>query len=763
MKRILLMLCLFMVIVFTGCGEQGNQPDNTPVSSSDEVVESSQIMAADHEEVTEDYGAFQNMTLVGETLYYSTLDWDADKRQGTWEIYRKKENEEASLITKGEGQELLIYTSDRDGNLYLIYQEENAAQDEEGDATQGTEGKNIYFKKLNMNGEEVFTSVADWLLSVPVNDYICNLEITPQGQACALTTNGILFLLNEKGEEIGSISTDWAEDNVLSGHMGLTNGGSYGIYGYLCEKGRVSFSRIDFETCRTEEPFVILLDDQAAALSFYERAVWVYSNYEKGILLADNKCMMRYNFETEEVEELFDWEDAHINLSPDFVEQAREDEDGGYTLLTYDVHTNISSQVHIEQRDKSELPEKITITLGGFIRDLNDTLEEQIGRFNRSQEEYCLEVVRYNSPNHLNFMLLKDEGPDIIFLQSLSIEQLSAKGVLEDLTPYIDNSPSLSGNILESIQRVCTLDGGIRYLFPYFSLNVLILEQGHTDENGVIAPMDYLHLTDNRKDSYLLNASNSLRYDSLLTTLLTTEINSYIDWENKVCHFDDGRFEALLEAIKAQKMPTGEYGEMPESDLPEVQRFVNGEYLSKRDYISNMYKYINLQDAFGECGEITGFPNSDGVLQYPVNTVLCLGVNSASDQKQGAWEFMEYLLLNTVDVDSDFAYIESFSVVEDLFIKQLSPQPKENTRYDFTNSYTGEQLKGVENGDFFTVTEEQKMAVMEMVDNASGPMWGYDTVQGIIWEETKYFFEGDKSAKEICDIIQNRISIMLME
>ena len=61
------------------------------------------------------------------------------------------------------------------------------------------------------------------------------------------------------------------------------------------------------------------------------------------------------------------------------------------------------------------------------------------------------------------------------------------------------------------------------------------------------------------------------------------------------------------------------------------------------------------------------------------------------------------------------------------------------------------------------LTTEQKEQVMYMLEHATITNYALNEIWEIIQEETEPFFQGDKSAKEVADILHNRVQLYLNE
>ena len=76
-----------------------------------------------------------------------------------------------------------------------------------------------------------------------------------------------------------------------------------------------------------------------------------------------------------------------------------------------------------------------------------------------------------------------------------------------------------------------------------------------------------------------------------------------------------------------------------------------------------------------------------------------------------------------------------------------------------TNEYTYEDV--IEIADF---TEEDKQLILDMIQNSyCAKILNANDMYVIIFEEVDYFFKGTKSAEDTAAVIQNRMSLYLME
>lgn len=259
------------------------------------------------------------------------------------------------------------------------------------------------------------------------------------------------------------------------------------------------------------------------------------------------------------------------------------------------------------------------------------------------------------------------------------------------------------------------------------------------------------------RDGWLCNQGDTLTADTLLDIVLRADIEQYINWEEKTCSFDSEEFKELLEAVKNVKVPESEdYGNLGLSEYTVAECLTEGKYYGSFENIFSVYDYYAVEEAFGGIADVIGYPNQKGEDIWYFNPTVTLGINSASGQKEGAWRFIEYVLL---DRESSNSFTELFSTVVPVLEEQLHRKADPNMLYQFSNRYTGEsEQKATE------LTEEQCDKLLEKMNQAQWKsLLEYIDFQRIIEEEAAYYFHGDKTVEEVTKVIQSRIELMMNE
>ena len=719
-------ICIIMLSL-VACGKQESIDVNT-VSVTE--YPSGQVMAA----ALESTGFTLPMApkLVGDTLYYMEGMWDNDTESyinGTIYKLEKGEQEAAEIGSFGDNK-LLLYFVGYDGTVYGLYRGTQEAKEE------------VCLRKYSVDGEIIY--------DVSVTDKLRHIETITMGQAgtdgeiCLCNSYGDLFLFNADGQYLCMEKALWDKDSYNGSTCGLANAGENGILTYFVDRDGIVFQKIDFTDGKTHAVQEIRLESGG------NLSVDVFDGYNRGIFFSDGDILWNYETDKGEVSKVLSWGDPAVNLKDYVIDAVGVLETGLITM----VHQS-PSEVYYAQivgRDRAELIEKKAITLGvvGNEGIAQSELEEMASAFNRESTSYEINFEFYNSFMEFQEKLIKGEGPDLISLSAIDITVLSDKGVLEDLTPYFAESNIIKKeDLLPAVQRAGTVNDIMCCVLPDFQVSGFLVEKGTVEGNGWNADQ-FLDLGENNYNAALvfcLDYKQSYPTE-ILGMVLDADMGSYLNFTDRECSFDDGRFASLMERIVQLGIPPLESVDIKEimasgqslSDIMK-ERFYQKEVLVYRTTVSSLDSY---QDAVAEMGEISewiGYPTEN---REPYNEMISntpLGINHASNAKEGAWAFLEFLLSKKYQDRKT-----GFPVRQDSFEKYLEQ----------TEMFNGiVQIK---------LTEEDKEILRTIIEHA---YWmqaktSYD-ISHIIYEEAGAVFAGDKTSEEAAEIIQRRVQLYIQE
>ncbi len=423
----------------------------------------------------------------------------------------------------------------------------------------------------------------------------------------------------------------------------------------------------------------------------------------------------------------------HIDLT---FQDMRVTEDGGIELLWLKQHGETGG---VWERLKMGKVDKTPIVLRGLF-DNNSWLEGRVSDFNMENENYHVILEDCGSSNDqedfarlTSVQIGAGKGPDIIngYLMEDYIDGMLEKGALEELTPYMEAS-------------------GIREE-DYFPAAFATWRQG--EKIYGIHPL--MLIWDERIDEAVLGSSETPDMETLLDALLAWEgggvyLTGYdsaqvlktfllgtdslwgmVDWENGSCEFNTPLFGRMLEAARR-------YGDdgRKDSQLCIAER---GSYDTVR-YLDGAAE----REAKGKI--ISGVLFEDGC--HAVSEAgYALAINANSANKDGAWEFISFLMSEKAQSDFELRYLPTHRAAYELWLK---------CEVKWAN---GARIPGV----VYDTSEEKQEELRQRIEDAQPVPYRTAPIFDIILEEAGDYFSGSKSAEEVSGVINRRVLLYLNE
>ena len=420
-------------------------------------------------------------------------------------------------------------------------------------------------------------------------------------------------------------------------------------------------------------------------------------------------------------------------------------EDGSIELLWADLNGPGS----FLERLRMEKVKKIPIVCRGLFR--NDSwFGERVAWFNRESENYHVVLEDCGSGNDAeDFARLTSvqigagKGPDILYGYFLEdyIDGMLKKGALEKLNPYLETS-------------------GIREE-DYFPLTFNTFRQG--DEiYGItyrFGATGYVMAED------VLGSQNIPAIDTLADALLAWDgdgvwqegfgpgdvLNAFLEgseslwgmvnWETGSCDFNTPLFGKLLEAAMR-------YGDNGRKSI---------EYsICEREPLLNLVLFKGRAEREAEGVVPCGTLFDDGC-RHAYRPGYTMAVNAGSSHKEGAWEFISFL----IGEESQSANPDCY--VQPVHRKVFETWLQETVIYELTTEHTvnGVPLKPAYYG--ADTSEEKQTEYRQAIETARPLPLRTRPILTIILEEAEDYFNGSKNGDEITKIINNRVQLYLDE
>ena len=428
---------------------------------------------------------------------------------------------------------------------------------------------------------------------------------------------------------------------------------------------------------------------------------------------------------------------------------------------------NIGLFTHVNPED---IPDKSVLVLAAEYVPYD--MKRRVVEFNRNSEEYRIVLKEYQDYNsyedwqagvtQLNNDITTGNMPDILVGSGLPMENYAAKGLLEDIGRLIEEDEEL--NKIEFVQNVFdaySVDGRLYYVIPTFTAQTMIAKTSIVGDKTQWTMEEAQQALASMPEGALL--FGDMTRDSYFSTAMNYCAADFMDISTGKCDFNSDRFINMMEYAKTlpEALDESYYGE-------DYWMRYQSQYRENRTLL--MQVYINsirdlnysINGRMGEDVSYVGFPMEGGQGAF-VSANQIYAISSKSNFKEGAWEFLRYYL--TEEYQSEQTEW-SLSVHLKLFKENANKATEkpywidengEKQEYDETFYMNGESIVIPQ------MTQAQVDKVVNYILSLKKCSYNNNNVTNIINEEMGGFFSGQKSAKDVAAVIQNRVQLYIDE
>jgi len=412
---------------------------------------------------------------------------------------------------------------------------------------------------------------------------------------------------------------------------------------------------------------------------------------------------------------------------------------------------------------KGEEGPKDTLVLAGMYFD--EHTYELVKQFNEKTPECQIIIKEYqqyeNPQERFDLDLISGNVPDIYNFNNLDYEKYSKNDMLMDLYTLIDQDKDINRsdffeNILYPMQ-----DGECLYTFtPFVSINGLMGTKTLLDNELTI---EYV-----KKIEQEYSGSKCFDYNKewVLSDLVESNIDDFVNWEMGSCQFDSNYFIECLEY--ANCYPSLQ--EYQNRDSNEVELIKNKKLLFKDTWNLSMNELVLFKNLMKEDVDFMGYPSD----KKRGCTVMCgklslqLGISNKTKHPEQAWNFVRQFLTKEYAVCQYESFIaEDYAVQKEAFEQivqaRMTCEPYvdeyNNHIEPLENSYLLDGLS-VEQQPF---SKKDVETVYKLIESADHVIKNDSQIIAIIEEETGPYFAGNISANEAAKRIQSRVKNYLSE
>ncbi|MGN0981833.1 MAG: ABC transporter substrate-binding protein [Candidatus Limivicinus sp.] len=625
-----------------------------------------------------------------------------------------------------------------------------------------------YLRTLDQTGAEL--SRGKLALEDPDNFYAYNAQLDQQGNLVASREGGILAF---KPDGSLAYQIDF-EGWVYS--MARLKDGRIGVYAYDMSESDYSKAMalriIDSASGSFEKKSYTLARNVYEVISGGGDYDFYYSSgtHFYGYKLAEGSAEM-----------LFDWIGCDVNSNALQLVSVREDGTVEGFIGNYDEDADDYSfeYVTVSKVPYDAVPHKESLSMAVMYLDYHT--QKAIIDFNRSNDKVRIDVRDYSEYNteddysagltKLTTEIMAGNMPDILSVsESIPYRQLAAKGLLEDLYPYIDADEQLSrDDFFPNVLSAMELDGKLYAACAGFAVETAVGASSVVGDTPGWTYDDYYAALATMPEG-CQGFDIGVDRDTMLEVSLALDMTDYVDWAAGTCRFDSEDFVKVLEFCKP--FPDASYYENYEytaEDSPENRVAQGKQMLCVAGFSSTDFFYMDYDKVFGGQATCIGFPTNKGV----GNTLAMLesyAMSSSCHNKEAAWQFLKGFLSEEYQMEGYY-----LPTNQKVFDKQLEKAMEVEYEKDANGNYrldeNGERIPvsrgsvfdGTATYEIYATTARQAQMLRDVIASAT-KMMDYDTsIIDIVKEEAAAYFAGQKTAQEVCKLIQSKANIYINE
>ncbi|MDE5804273.1 MAG: extracellular solute-binding protein [Lachnospiraceae bacterium] len=708
-----------------------------------------------------DSTAYSSVSFVGDRLYYIYSVYKEGEKSSGW-YYVDAANPEAGPIavldltqyeTRGEDLETGVAkaaVSGEDGIVLLLRTQPPVSRDasEEEYARQRRE-TTYSVKKLAADGTEVF--------DIDITEYLymgtgsmADLQIfTDQEGAVYVSDNtSYVWMFDKEGNHTADIALPGMQGFAVAVNI-LPDGRPGVIY----QGNSMQIAAYNPDTRQFSDTYTNLPSNCSSDLG---------RGPNGGVLLNKNGTLYEYSMAEKEYKQLIKWADCGVN--EEYIRQVTALTDGRIAVYSSDWSTNTNTLILMEGVVVPKTAAKEVLTLA-CMNYASPFLRAAVVEFNKTSAHYKIEIKMYDGRTPLYNDILTGNAPDMFVASDIDTSLFVVKGLLEDLSPYLDSSKVVQReDLFETMLNAYTVDNILCAIPVRATIRSLA---GRTSEVGTESGWtlaEMIAFAEAHPETQILPSATKT---SVLNTCLLYDFDSWANWETGECFFDTPEFKMVMEF--ANRYPEQEEDTSPTQELQQVMAHKALLYTLQ---VQSLQDWQFTSVLFQEPITAIGYPSSvsSGVLIVGYDEVC---ISASSPNKEAAWSFIETLLTEEALESKDSGY--GIPVRISTFEKELEEALEPHYLYDGSGEILldedGNPKQYANFGYYFgdieikvyALTEEEADSIRQVISRIDGRYEYNDALMEIIMEEIAPYFAGQKSVDEAADIIQNRAQLYMNE
>ena len=348
-----------------------------------------------------------------------------------------------------------------------------------------------------------------------------------------------------------------------------------------------------------------------------------------------------------------------------------------------------------------------------------------------------------NKRKRLQMDMLSGKGFDLYVdfaFVDLNVKPAVEKGAIMDLSDFFANHPEVNRNALKTVE----MDGKYYGLPISFTLGTMVTSTNMATDRAEWTIDQSMERMENSHTEYFLPeepAKVLYRFDYEA---------KYVDFVNRKSKFDSDDFIRMLEFSK-------KYG-MTNNKDDAVFLMESGEIACVKIQLSSLEEMAKWKYFLGGKASYVGYPSTQsGKTKIYSSTIYG---NANTKNKEGIYDFFSFIISKE----------EQRKLKQEYFMKAFSVRT-DILEEAWDDASCNEMVVGYQdsNGGFHLITQklskDDEAAFWDILNNSASGLGElrYTPIQTIVQEEAHAYFSGQKTAREVADIIDNRVQLYLDE
>lgn len=488
---------------------------------------------------------------------------------------------------------------------------------------------------------------------------------------------------------------------------------------------------------------------------------------EEVLYTTNGNILQSIDMQTQTLKDVWNWNDyGFVGYEMYYLQKMQDGTFFSYTM-NYGNEKMIMETVRFTQSEVP--PQGKTIITYGVSGTMDLYTEDAVAAFNRQSKEYQVEIIDYSSAEYSSLggfreAILNTEVADIINLNGAgNFYSYAEKGLFADLNEMFEADGTIQkddyfANALEGYE----IDGKLYTIPIFFSVETSVGQESKWGDKSTISLEELLEMAEEDPAMEFLYCSTK---DMWLINALIYRMEQYVDFDKGECYFESEEF--IKELQFANCFPKEfQLRSWEENSEESIAYYRSGKSLSQQVYNFEWTEIQHLKGVYGEDIVFVGYPGTSDD-KGTISSEFLLGIYEDSENKEGAWEFIKFLLSEEYQTTVFSYYVPLHKeVFEQRMQNAMVPHMEKNlegeeyevaaTTHIYGNSSDGIKIP------VYHATQEEVDMCRYVITNATVRRWDA-RINSIICEESGAYFSGQKSAEDVASVIQKRVSLYLSE